>query len=40
MIDLRSDVVTKAPEEMLKVMSEAKCLNDDALDDYETTRFE
>jgi threonine aldolase len=40
MIDLRSDVVTKAPSEMLKIMSEAPCVNDPALDDLETNRFE
>jgi threonine aldolase len=40
MIDLRSDVVTRAPEKMLEAMSEAKCENNSALDDFETLDFE
>ena len=34
MIDIRSDVVTRAPGQMLKAMSEAKCENDSALNDF------
>jgi threonine aldolase len=40
MIDLRSDVVTRAPEQMLLAMSQAECQNDSALDDFETMRCE
>lgn len=40
MIDLRSDVVTRAPPEMLLAMSQAECQNDSALDDFETMKCE
>ncbi len=40
MIDLRSDVVTKAPEQMIKIMSQTPCVNNPFLDDYQTLRFE
>lgn len=33
-IDLRSDVVTRAPEAMLKIMSETPCVNNASLDDF------
>lgn len=40
MIDLRSDVVTRAPQQMLHLMSQAHCENNSSLDDFETIRFE